>query len=77
METSAYPNLFSREVFCPVPSPTAAILENDKTLRTRKKVGHFMWSYIETLLRLDDGGRCRSDIDFKSVSSKISFLLAR
>ena len=37
METSAYPNLFSREVFCPVPSPTGAILENDKTLRTSIK----------------------------------------
>ena len=30
-----------------------------------------MWTYIETLRR------CRSDFDFKLVSSKISFLVAR
>ena len=29
------PNLFSREVICPVLSPAAAILENEKTLGTR------------------------------------------
>ena len=39
------------------------------------KVGHFMWTYIEVLLR--GWWRCRSDFDFKLVSSKISFLLAR
>ena len=39
------------------------------------KVGHFMCTYIETLLR--GWWRCRSDFEFKLVSSKISFLLSR
>ena len=62
------PNLFSREVFCP--SPLCCRRHIGKRADPADKVGHFMWTYIETLRR------CRSDFDFKLVSSKISFLLA-
>ena len=35
MDFREAPNLFSREVICPVLPPAAAILENEKTLGTR------------------------------------------
>ena len=69
------PNLFSREVFCPVLSPAAAILENGKTLRTSK--GWTFYVVIHRNIAEARWWRCRSDFDFKFVLSKISFLLAR
>ena len=56
-------------MFCP--SPLCCRRHIGKREDPADKVGHFMWTYIETLRR------CRSDFDFKLVSSKISFLVAR